>query len=379
MNINDARKGQRAAGVLYVAGSQIGGGVRVLMELMLRLDPARFVPSVVVPSAGAVSDWARAHGIPIYYCEDGDWGSRSGLVRRTVQFAGILARHRPALVHADGPMCYRALGLAARLFNASRICHLGFPPEPGEFERSFLSGPDGVIGCYRGQAAEHEQAIRRINPQCRVIGIPNGVDVGHFTPAADESPGRWRFGARHVVAILGHISEVKGYREFVQAAALISKALPDCAFLAVGGETTQLGFQGQVVEQVSRLGLTDRFYFLGFQQDVAPILRAADVMALPSLAEGLPLAVLEAMACGRPVVATPVGGVAEAIDDGKTGLLVPPRNPEALADAILGLLRNPARARTVGAAARQRVVERFSSTQFAERIQQFYDEILGRR
>jgi glycosyltransferase involved in cell wall biosynthesis len=368
--------------VLFVFNStKIGGGAKVLMDLTTRLDRQRYVPAIVSPGPGPLADWAESQRIPLYTCPEGDWASRTGLMRRSLQLLRINAQVRPHIVHAAAPMCYRALGLASRLSNIIRVCHLGFPPEPGELERAFLSGPEAVIGCYEGQAAEHASSIQRLSPDCRVVGIPNGIDIDRFSPtgATGEDPAAWRFGARHVVAILGHVSAVKGYSVFVQAAARIRAANPDVAFVAVGTDSTEPGYQRKMELEAGRLGIADCLHFVGFQREVAPILRAADVVTLPSFAEGFPLAVLEAMACGKPVVATPVGGVQEAILHGKTGVLVPVDSPEALASEVADLLLNSDRARQLGTNARCRAEEHFSATRFANRIQELYFELLSAR
>jgi glycosyltransferase involved in cell wall biosynthesis len=370
---------RKPASVVFVANSaKIGGGAKVLMDLMLHLDPNRYVPSIVAPEPGPLVDWAVGKGISHHISGDGDWSSARDLARRTVQFLRIARRLRPGILHAAAPMCYRAAGLAGRIAGVARVCHLGFPPQAGELERSFLSGPDAVIGCYVQQAADERGLIARLAPACRVVGIPNGIDTTRFSPTSPpgEDRDRWRFGAKHVVVILGHLSDVKGHPTFIDAASSVAARLPDTAFVVVGTDSTQPGFQRTLEQQAAGLGIGERVHFVGFQTDVAPILRAADVVALPSLAEGFPLAVLEAMACGKTVVATPVGGVEEAVSDDVSGLLVPPGRADVLGTALLDVLSNPARAKALGQAARRRVEERFSVTLFADRVQQLYDELL---
>ena len=135
---------------------------------------------------------------------------------------------------------------------------------------------------------------------------------------------------------------------------------PECVFLALGGETTGVGPLARYQQLAADLGIGDRVHFLGFRSDVADVLRAADLVVLPSLDEGLPLAVLEAMACAKPVVATPVGGVPEAVIDEVTGLLVPPNEPQRLASAVLRILNDRHLAQRMGNAARARVQAQFS-------------------
>ena len=365
--------------MLYVANAaKIGGGIKILMDLMLNLDASRFAPALVVPEEGPALEWARSIGVPCEVSRAGDWWGLTGLTRRSIDLARIIRRQRATIVHAAAPPAYRALGIAALATGAMRVCHLGFPPEPGELERAFIAGPDAVIGCYTAQAEENRAAILRIKPHCRVVGVPNGVDVQRFSPGPPSPAARaLRGDADAVIAILGHISDVKGYPAFVEAAAAIASQYPRTRFLAIGAETTQPGARAAIEERVRALGLRERFTFLGFRDDVHAVLRAVDIVAVPSLAEGLPLAVLEAMACGKPVIATPVGGVLEAVIPGKTGLLVPPGDSPALTTALRELIESPARRLSLGTAARAWIEERYSIAAFARGVQNVYGQLMA--
>jgi glycosyltransferase involved in cell wall biosynthesis len=135
------------------------------------------------------------------------------------------------------------------------------------------------------------------------------------------------------------------------------------------------GFERELEQEADRLGVRDRVLFAGQREDVAGVLAGADVLALPSHVEGLPLVVLEAMAQARPVVATRVGGTPEIVVDGETGLLVASGDVEALAAALRSVLDDPGRARDLGDAGRQRVLERFSRETMTRRVLEIYDEV----
>lgn len=150
--------------------------------------------------------------------------------------------------------------------------------------------------------------------------------------------------------------------------------LPDARVVIAG--------RGQEEENLlrlaSELGITERVHLLGLRDDIERVLAAADVFVQPSLSEGLPLAILEAMAAGRPIVATRVGGVAEAVVHGETGLLIEPAAPEELTSVLKELLAAPERLEAMGKAARMRAEAEFSVRAMAERYAEIYGELLDR-
>jgi glycosyltransferase involved in cell wall biosynthesis len=369
--------------ILYVANSsKIGGGNRSLIELISRLDRERFAPVLILPGPGAMVDWARQAGVRHAVVPGDDWGGRVGLMRRGVGLTRAAADARVSVIHTMAPTCYRAAALAGRLLGIPRVCHLGFPPEAGELARSFWSGPEALVGCFDGQTAPLEAEMRAISPRCRVLDIPNGIDLDRFSPdPALRAAGRARLPVGHapLVMIVGHLSAVKGYPVFLRAAAALRAQHPDCHFAALGGETVADGYLAHLQAEADALGIGDRMHFLGFRDDVPEVMAAADVIVLPSWSEGLPLAVLEAMACGKPVVATPVGGVGRAVVEGVTGVLVPPGEPATLAGAISRLLVDPVAASRMGAEGRRRAESRYSLERFTRSVEQLYESLLSKR
>jgi glycosyltransferase involved in cell wall biosynthesis len=371
---------REAVGVMYVANSEkIGGGNRVLMDIASGLNRDRFVPHIVTPGPGPLAAWAMDQGIDVRSIPGGDWSGRGGLVRRAAMLAWTARRQRIGVLHAMAPMCYRALGLAGRMLDLPRICHLGFPPSPGELAWSFQFAPDAVVACYEGQARDVHADVRAVRSDCRVVAIPNGIDTGVYRPAPVnwETHRQLRRSASHVVLITGHLSDVKGYPTFLRAAARLARQLPNCLFLALGGETTGPGPLARFTSLAAELGIRDRVSFLGFRSDVADVLRAADIVVLPSLDEGLPLAVLEAMACAKPVIATPVGGVPEAVVDELTGILVPPSDSESLAAAMLRLLQDRDLAGRMGNAGMRRAQEYFSVRRLVAEVEALYEQAIA--
>jgi glycosyltransferase involved in cell wall biosynthesis len=181
---------------------------------------------------------------------------------------------------------------------------------------------------------------------------------------------------RTIVAMAGQIAEIKGIWDFVDAARILSSHAPESLFVVVGDDLKNGGQTRRAMEaRVAALGLTARFRFLGFRTDVPRVVQAFDIIAVPSHIEPLGNATLEAMATGRPVVGSRVGGIPEMVIDGETGALVPPRDPTALAHAIARLIDDRALRMRMGAAAKQRATMKFSIEAHGERLQCLYDSM----
>jgi glycosyltransferase involved in cell wall biosynthesis len=164
----------------------------------------------------------------------------------------------------------------------------------------------------------------------------------------------------------------------VQATGVLSELRDDVEVVSAGAEDTT-GELERLCDAVLGLGLGNRMRFLGQRLDAPDLMSAADVIVNPSDVEGLPIALLEAMHLGRPIVATDVGGVSSLIEDGVTGLLVPPREPDLLAKAVETILSNPMLARRLGEAGKCRVKRQFSVEAAVRQIEHIYSSVLPGR
>lgn len=356
--ITDTNVGGAGRYLLNLLGSRAFGGLDVWVacphgELGRRID-ALGVSRVEV-SAGDVS-WS--------------W-SLLGELR------AVIRRLRPHVVHTHASLAGR---VAARLagvpvlytkHNVVRIPTSAgvVPPPAGPVKRVFnrWSGrllADRIIAVSGAVARELVEA--GFDPR-QVVTIPNGIDLRPF--AAAGAVRRRPFGYR--VGTAARLSPQKGLDVLIEAAARVVRQEPRARFV-IGGEGPE---RPRLEEMIRARGLADRVVLPGFVDDVPGFLADLDVYVLSSRYEGLPLAVLEAMAAGLPVVATDVGGVREAVVDGQTGVLVPAGDPVALAGAILELLRDPDRARALGRAGRQRAEAEFDAELMASRVTELYREI----
>jgi glycosyltransferase involved in cell wall biosynthesis len=215
-------------------------------------------------------------------------------------------------------------------------------------------------------------------PRAKVHVIRNGIDLAQLPAATpDRSAARAALGfdpGRRLIAQVGRLSAQKDYPTFLHAAAEVARAEPDTDFVVVGE-----GEDRPALEALARsLGIADRVRFTGVRNDVPAILGAVEVLALSSIFEGLPNVVLEAMAMGAVAVATDVGGCRELIAHEETGLLVAPRNPTALASALLRVLRDRPLAVRLAGSARRRVEGEFSLDKMARRTEAVYETLLAR-
>jgi glycosyltransferase involved in cell wall biosynthesis len=216
-------------------------------------------------------------------------------------------------------------------------------------------------------------------PAERVETLYNGVDLDDLSRKARDGDARQQLGLGSgvpVISTVAHIRPVKGIDVLVRAAARVCREFPEATFVIVGAVLVPETY-AELQTLVESLGLKNNVRFMGILSNPYPILRASDVFCLPSRNEGFSNALIEAMGCGLPCVATRVGGNAEALDEGTSGYLVASEDVETLADRILRLLRDPQQRLQMGKAARQRVEARFSMRAMMARLMDIYDELLA--
>jgi glycosyltransferase involved in cell wall biosynthesis len=226
----------------------------------------------------------------------------------------------------------------------------------------------------RGLLAESERHSSHVRL------IYNGIALE--APPADRAALRSRLGVPDGAAFVtsgGRLAPSKGFEFFLEAAQRIAILRRDVRFRLIGDIIAEedAPYRDRIRAQARRLDLGERLVLEGFRDDYRTVIGASDVFVLPSVYDTLPSIVIEAMGMGVPVVATNVGGVPEQVEDGVTGVLVPPNDPTALADAVLALLDDPDRRQRMGKAARTRALEVFGLESYVARTRALYEELLG--
>jgi len=346
-----------------------GGTQRQILELLARLDRRRF----------------RVH--PVCFHADGDWfGRLANLDEPPALFPiwGFRRPHTGRQLLAFARWCrekrievLHTFDVYSNIFGLPAAALAPVPVRIGS-RRGYIE-PPGLRRLQRAAytaahriAANSTSAADRLRaegvPAERILVIPNGIDATAFP--AREYPARPRR-----LAAVACLREEKRLDVLLAAAPRILARYPDAEIRIAGdGEC-----RGALEAQARTLGVSGRVTFLGHRDDVADLLTASDIFVLPSRAEAFPNAVMEAMASGLPVVASDVGGIPELVDDGRTGRLVPPGEPETLAEAVLGLMDDPARAAELGRAGRRRVDTTFSMDRMVDRFERLYMEELDAR
>lgn len=207
--------------------------------------------------------------------------------------------------------------------------------------------------------------------QDKVVIIPNGIELALFESVYRQAK-QPLAGTDAVVGTIGRMVGVKDQKTFLAAAAIVLKASPKTRFYLVGDGP----LREELELQAKNLGLAEQITFTGFRRDIPELMAKMDVFVLSSLMEGLPITLLEAMALGRPVVVTKVGGMPEVVKDGQTGYLVPPEDHLLMAEAILKIIANPTLGAAMGESGRRQAEENYTFEHMAARYSDQYEELL---
>ena len=373
------------SGILHVIRPAVGGMKRHLVSLAAYTASRGLPVAVACPAKGTIRAEVEDTGIktfplglhgqvtPLY-----DWLA-------VMQLTSHLRRGGYSLVHAHGtkaaliarPAALLA-GTMAVFYTVHNSIYFGGLPD---WQQQAMAASERLLARKTDRIIAVSEDLRRelidrtgINPGL-VITIPNGIEVPARMPSGSTVQFRRRLNLPPLGRLVGTVARLapqKGLADFLNAAAILCPNTSTSFVVAGDGPLREI-----LENQKHNLGLANRVFFLGHLEDVPSLLRALDIFVLPSLTEGFPLSLLEAMAAGLPVVATRVGGVPEIVSHGVTGLLVPPGSPDVLAGAIQELLENHDLAAAMGQAGRYRVAHSFSLDAMVDRTLEQYQQVLA--
>jgi glycosyltransferase involved in cell wall biosynthesis len=244
----------------------------------------------------------------------------------------------------------------------------------------FMRRYTDLVLAVSGQVRDFSIERDGLDPQ-KVFTLYNGVDLGRLDQSQGSKELRSSLGlqdASHLISTVGNLRPIKGTDVMIRAMAIVRRKFPRAVYV-IAGLPHDRAYAQQLKELCQELGVTENIRFAGNQDNIGRFLKMTQIFCLPSRSEGFSNALIEAMACSLPCVATRVGGNAEALEEGVSGFLVESEDVEAMAARILGLLENPEKARQMGAAARRAVEERFTITAMTSKLVQLYEGLLQQK
>lgn len=390
---------RRARRILYVSHlASLSGAEQALLRLIGALDRTRVQPWVVLPSEGPLREKLDAVGsrtevLPIaWWIPATNWssaeffGQLAGLPERVEGLCALASEGGAELIHTntivtiEGALAAARLGLPHVWHQRSLFWPGHFPPPYFDHVAFFFSVVDQLsdhVLCMSREIEREFPSDCRLAPRSVILDGPEKSALIGGPVEPREAIAR-RYGLEpgsRLLACVGGIQRRKGQLDLVEAAALLVARFPDLV-LVLCGDASDAEYHARVLRRIEALRLGARFRFPGFQSDVRSLLAHCELLVHPAHSEGFGLVIIEAMAAGKPVVATRSGGPEEIVEDGVSGLLVPVGDPAALAAAIARVLDEPRLAGAMGRAAVQRAML-FTSEEAARPTEAIYERLFA--
>ncbi len=364
--------------VLLVADEfpkSLGGGERIVLKLASLLPQYGYRVSILSFSVDPESIALETSQCPIYLLPLNSTYNLDAL-QAAFDLRRFLKEQKIQIVQTFFESSDLWAGLVTRLMSKAKLIwsrrDMGIL-RTGKHRIAYrlMAGVPDAVFAVSEQVRRHCIEVDRIDP-ARIQTIYNGLDLADWDtgPKPAKAPGEF------VITTAGHIRYVKGHDVFIKAAGIVAQKFPGASF-SIAGNTLDSTYFAELQTLVRDLNLTGRFHFAGGLTNLRSHLAAADVFVLPSRSEGFSNAIVEAMAASLPVVATNVGGNAEAVQDGINGFVVPSEDPEALAAAIIKLLDDPTLAKKMGAAGKELAVDKFTADAMMQQVAGAYANLLA--
>ncbi len=366
--------------LLVIDRAFLGGGQLTVLNLARGLDKNEFEVAAASEGAGPLVEALRRSGIPHFAVEL----TKSPLDPAARALAALFSAEKFDLVHTHGGVAGlqgRRAAAQAGIPAVHTLHGLHFLHYRNPLAKWAAVRLEGKLAALSAAVVVVSEADRTkalalgIVPEERLILIRNGLEPPTPSAAFDQAAKRRELGLAPgpLIVAVSRLHRQKGLVSLVRAAALVLTLQPEAQFVVVGGGP----LRNVLEKEARRWGLGGGFRLLGEREDAREILALGDIFVLPSLWEGLPYVLVEAAALGKPIVATAIDGVTEVIQDGKTGLLVPPANPERLAEALARFLLDGGLAARLGREAQASIPPNFRLERMIRQHQSLYHRLLG--
>jgi len=376
-------KSMKRTTVLYMVDVliELAGSERNLYEIVTRLNREYYRPIVVCLRGGRLVSVLRNRGIEVVDLKIRKiYGLQS--IRKALMVYKMLKIEKVDILvtyHEGSDMLGCILGKLARvpvLISSRRDMGHGLKKRHTYIYRMINRMYDRILTV--SDAVRDVVMQREHTPWHKMITVHNGVDIEKYAKQIDVNKTKASLGIeskRPVVGMLAVVRPIKGYEYFIEAASMVLKNYPEVYFIGVGWHDNGEYYK-QLIEQIKRLGVEDSVKLIGGRTEAAEMLAVMDICVFSSKNEGFSNAVVEAMAAGKPVIATNRGGTPEAVSHGKTGILVPTEDSKSLANAIVSLLKDKSKANEMGESGRQRARQLFSMSKMMREIEDLYERSL---
>jgi glycosyltransferase involved in cell wall biosynthesis len=368
------------ARILYlIVTLPVGGAEEHLLSLVRNLDRARFSPLICcVGKSGPIGKEIEDAGGCVIELGRLERGGYDGEIVSLLR--DVIRREKVSLVHSHLYHANLYGRLAAFREGVPVVCTISNTYVRPKVHRRIINW---WLARRTHRIIAGSEAIRNdvVKYDCvlpeKVLVIPWGTDTEKFEVPLSRKEARRKLELPEegfIVGTVGRLEEQKGQKFLLEAIGRLRRQGKELSLLLIGSGREE----ERLRETARREGVTEDVQFLGTRRDLPDLFRAMDAFVLSSLWEGLPIALLSAMASGLPIIATPVGGIPEVIRDGENGYLVPPRDAGALAETIWRVREDPIHATSCGAAALRTVREKYSHRRNAQRVMEVYEEVLAR-
>ena len=375
-----------------IARLNIGGPALHVIILNSELDHEKYVSQLVCgrlsPAEGNMYDIAENKGLELIFIDS--LGREIVLkedLRALLRLIRVINSEKPDIVHTHTAKAGFLGRVAAKLTGVPIILHTFhghvFHSYFGFFKTKFFLWLERLLAKFTdviitvGNEQRKEIIKYKVADPEKIVSIPLGLDLKPFVNSRTD-PNQLRRelslpDSTLLVGIVARLVPIKNHACFLEAAQLVLQRYDNVRFLIIGdGE-----LRGTLEKKVQDLGIDSRVIFMGFQHNLVKIYAGLDIVTLSSFNEGLPVALIEAMAASKPVISSDVGGVRDLILDGYNGLLVPSNDPASLAEAILYLLSNPERREMMGKAGREKAYPQFDKNRLVKDIDELYQKLLS--
>lgn len=354
--------------------AKMGGGSQSLLTLWQALPPLAWRGEIVCPAEGPFTDSAREVGAAplIYPYAQPQWQRPLSTWRNHRAWKKIITALQPDIIHANAIDAARSVASAAANLHVPLICHVRFPSSRDDIPWAFRNLPKPTAFIFNSRAL-HDEMWPTLSIHChtsRAYVVHNAVDLKVFTPTPQPRSHPFRIG------IIGNLTPMKAHDVFLLMAAEVVKHGLNAEFLIVGDDVLNLGREQELRDLTKQLCIENHVRFLGHRSDIAAVLADLHLLVLTSRIEPFGRVLIEAMACGRPVIAMNVGGIPEIIKEGETGYIVDAGDYQTMAQRVIGLLNDPIQWEKLSRQGAADAASRFSAEHHAQTIVKIYEELI---